>query len=206
MNWKVLLFNILFLAVMAVATTYLGENLTSPLNITWFIVFAIYGAVYMYFLTEYEKTKGENEQLRKQQNDLERQLSLYILKSKNEGINYFDITFNPVIYQKKLTTNIAYRIQICVNSIKPVERIPDILFTTNSKWDFFDQHGNKIYPFEHNEKFVYSLKKCKISHIDNKFFIYEFKIMFKNPGVQQFSILVESRDLRTEISNEINVI
>jgi len=203
MTWKTLVLNVLIIGTLVVITTVLSGN--KPLNLTWFTAFVILSALFQYYLGEYNKLKQENSQLISEKEELNRQLGLQILKASREGNNFFDIAIYPNLYGNTLKVNESYALQIFVNSVYQITKIPDVLFTTNKKWKIYDKFNHEIIPFEHNDKYLFTLKNCKVTSQANKYFIYECIVIFLESGENEISILTECRDLRSEVKNTFDI-
>lgn len=199
MNWKSLLINIVVIGLLAIAPTLLGESLKKPVSIIYLVTIIILSAIIQLLLGESQKNKDKALQLEEESDKLEKKYNSSILNLKAKGISYFDVAIYPLFYNTP-RCNRDYAVRIIVNSRDELANSPEITLTLDKDVEVKKTNTN-IHRYFHNEKHYFLLSETIDRSEGDMYYQYEFKITFKEQGENKFKLLVESKELSSEIEN-----
>lgn len=197
MNWKMLILNILTIVLLAIVPTILGESLNNIVSITYLVTIIILSAILQITIVVIEKKKDNIQQLEDENSRLEKTYQSSILALKAQGINYFNVALQPFFYYKPKHNN-EYTFGIIVNSKDKLVKPPEITLTSDKEIEVKKTNA-VIDKYFHNDLHFYLLKKTLEKNVEDMFFSYQFKITFKEPGENIIKLLVESKELSSEI-------
>lgn len=203
MNLISLLINILVICLMAIIPTILGESLKNPIYIIYLVTIVILSAIIQLLIGNSEKSKEKIEQLKGDNEELDSRYSSSILSLKAKGISYFDVAIYPLLFQHP-RINKRYTIRIFVNSRDKMSKAPELILISEKDLEIKKTNSNIVRYF-HNEKHFFLLNETLNSSSEDKYYYYEFEISFKELGENTFKLLVESKELKSEITNSFFV-
>ncbi|WP_454844392.1 hypothetical protein [Priestia megaterium] len=203
MNWKSLLVNIIIIGLLAIAPTLLGESLKKPVSIIYLVSIIILSAIIQILLGESQKNLDKALQLEEESDKLEKKYNSSILNLKAKGISYFDVAIYPLFYHTP-RCNQDYGVRIFVNSRDELVNSPEITLTLDKNVEV-KKANTSIHRYFHNEKHYFLLNQTIDRSEGSMYYEYEFKITFKEQGENKFKLLVESKELSSEIENSFFV-
>ena len=199
MNWKTILFNLLVIVLLAIIPTILGESLNNKIYITYLVTIIILSAFLQIFIKNIEEDKAKITDLEAEISSLDKRYNSSILSLKAKGISYFDVAILPLFYQNP-RINTEYKVRIFVNSKDTMTKPPELILSSEKNLEI-RRTNTKIDRYFHNENHFFLLNQTLERQSENKYYYYEFDITFKEPGENNFKLLAESKELKSEISN-----
>ncbi|WP_074554585.1 hypothetical protein [Bacillus cereus] len=209
MAWKRILINsiiILLTVAIEVTSAFLGGAFDKPEYLILCIALLFFVIVNLFLANSWLSQKDEQAKLEQTVLAHEKKISTLSIQNNQTGNNFFHVAIRPTLSTGTfLHTNTMYELYLYVNSPYEISRNPDIKLITNKRWKIFcKQNTPEISYSTHNDKFEYSLKGCLDPIIvDKKFYLYKFIVEFTEFAENEFTLLVESREYKSEVNNSI---
>ncbi|KIL80757.1 hypothetical protein [Bacillus badius] len=203
MNWKSLVLSIIVTAGLGIMPTILGESLKNPIYILYLVAIIALLAIIQFLISELQKYKDKIEVLEETSAGLDKELSNTILLMKAEGKNYFDVAIQPIASFPPRQDS-KYSVRILVNSKEKIAKVPELTFITESNIELY-KNQVKIQKIHHNDNNIFLLNSSYARSFSEMFFSFEFEIIFKESGVNNFKLVVELKERKSEIKSFFTV-
>ncbi|MGC4378311.1 hypothetical protein WD019_15485 [Fictibacillus sp. Mic-4] len=202
-----MLFQIINIAVtvaLGFLSAALGNFLEKPISnmfiIAWSIIVYLLGTTIQILVTA-------NNNLSNELQTVKNNLSSIFLQKRESGINTYDIAIYPSLVNDTLQRGTNRNFKVYINSPIEVDHFPDLEIVTEHLWEI-KIAGKVITHNFHAGRYKYFISNNHLVNVldSKKFFLYDLDIKIDETGIQTFTIIAESRNLKSVINNSIKVV
>ncbi|WP_409175635.1 hypothetical protein [Brevibacillus fortis] len=215
MYWKITVANWITLVLITVLGSVLGGEYKNPLHLIALVILIGYTAGIQLLLQNNSKIQGELEQKQEairikdiESQDLRNKLSEVFLANKISRENTLYLAVYPLNPGNSFKLNTPIRTKVIINAPFQITPPPDLKIITSARW-LIKVGGRVVHPRQYAGKNEYIIPVSSFNEIEtisDRYFAVELQIEFLRIGMNEFTLLAETEEHRSQINNMFEVI